>query len=158
MAYTIATIKPICEELHQEGKTLVLVTGFFDLLHVEHINFLKKAEAVGDVLVVGVESDARARKLKGEGRPVEPQQRRGEHIMDLGLADYCVLLGDDFDNIVAYKSLLDAVRPNTYAVSSHTDHQENKQKLVEEYGGKLMVVHDWNPEVSTTQLISQNHV
>ncbi len=158
MFYTIDSIEPICRQLHAVGSKLVLVTGFFDLLHTEHIAFLRKARAAGDVLIVAIECDARARKLKGEGRPIEPQLRRGEHIITLGLADYCVLLDHNFDNLAAYKSLLAAIHPNVYAVSSHTDHQESKQQLVKEYGGNLIVVHEFNPSVSTTQLIQQNNV
>ena len=51
-----------------------------------------------------------------------------------------------------------AVRPNIYAVSSHTDHLPNKAFLTEKYGGKLVVVHDFNPVVSTTKLLSQKQV
>jgi rfaE bifunctional protein nucleotidyltransferase chain/domain len=158
MFYTITTIQPVAAELRSQGKSLVLVTGFFDRLHPEHINFLQKARAVGDILITAVESDARARKLKGEGRPLEPQSARAEHILELGLADYCILLPDDFDHQAAYESLLSAIRPATYAVSSHTDYQENKQLLMEKYGGKLVVVHDFNPAISTTKLISANEV
>lgn len=158
MSYTIATIRPVCEKLHKEGKSIVLATGFFDLLHDEHIKFLQKAKAAGDVLIVAIESDARARALKGEGRPIEPQPRRAQHILDLALADYCVLLGDDFNNPAAYESLLAALHPQIYAVSGHTDHQEHKQAMVEKYGGHLLVVHDWNPAVSTTKRLQENHV
>lgn len=157
MFYTITSIAPICTELHEQGKTIVLATGFFDLLHAEHIKFLAKARAQGDILVVAVESDERARLTKGEGRPIETQVVRCQKV--LAYSDYVVALPPDFDHFEAYDSLMAAIKPNVYAVSSHTDHIKSKTFLVEKYGGHLVVVHDWNPSVSTTQIVnSQNHV
>ena len=181
MFYTISSITPVCRKLHAAGSKLVLATGFFDLLHQEHINFLRKAKAAGDVLIVAVESDERARALKGEGRPIETQDVRCQHLLDLelpagpGLAghnniparpvpnghivDYVISLPDDFDNPVAFEKLISVVRPDIYAVSFHSDHLKNKTLLTEKYGGQLVVVHAHNPSISTTQILnSQNHV
>lgn len=156
MFYTIETIKSICDDLHQKGKKIVLATGFFDLLHAEHINFLHKAKLAGDVLIVAVESDERARILKGEGRPVETQDIRAKKVSTY--ADYVVALAPDFDHFEAYDDLMSAIQPQVYAVSSHTSHQKTKDFLAEKYGGHLVVVHEFNPEISTTQLIQQNQV
>ncbi len=156
MLYTIESVSPLCRQLHLDGKKIVLATGFFDLLHQEHINFLTKAKAAGDILIVAVESDARAQKLKGEGRPVETQTIRCAHVASY--SNYVIALPADFDHFEAYDSLMAAVRPNIYAVSSHTDHLPNKAFLTEKYGGKLVVVHDFNPVVSTTKLLSQKQV
>lgn len=157
MFYTISSIAPICSKLHAAGRKLVLATGFFDILHSEHIKFLEKAKAEGDVLVVAVESDERARKLKGVGRPIETQFLRCQNVAQY--ADFVIVLADDFDHFKAYDSLMDSVRPNIYAVSSHTDFQSNKALLTEKYGGKLVVVHEFNSKISTTQILeSQNQV
>lgn len=151
MVDSISSVKVKCDEEHRAGKKIVLATGFFDLLHEEHINFLKKAKSAGDILVAAVESDNRARRVKGEGRPVEAQSVRCEKVGKY--ADYVVALGDDFDNQEAYESLMAAVKPEIYAVSSHTSFQENKKQLSEKFGGKLVVVHAWNPEVSTSKIL-----
>ncbi len=156
MFYTIETIAPVCESLHKAGKKIVLATGFFDLLHSEHIRFLEKAKSVGDVLVVAIESDLRAKKAKGEDRPVDPQQVRGQKVSQF--VDYVILLPDDFDHFDAFDSLMSAVRPEIYAVSSHTTHIKSKTFLVEKYGGKLVVVHELNPAVSTTQIINDSMI
>lgn len=153
--FTIASISPVAASLRGQGKKIVLATGFFDLLHGEHIQFLQKARSVGDILIVAVESDERARKLKGEGRPVETQLTRAHNILARGLADYVITLGDDFDNPKAYESLMATLKPSFYAVSSHTSYQELKQKLARKHGGKLIVVHDFNPKVSTTKIIEK---
>ncbi len=157
MFYSITTIAPICDQLHTEGKKLVLATGFFDLVHAEHINFLIKAKAAGDVLIVAVESDERARITKGEGRPVETQSIRCQKVSQH--VDHVIALPADFNNFGAYDSLMAAVRPQIYAISSHTTHLKSKTFLVEKYGGKLLVVHEHNPAISTTIILnSQNHV
>lgn len=161
MIYTISSITPICHKLHATGRKLVLATGFFDLLHQEHVNFLRKAKAAGDILVVAVESDERARILKGEGRPVETQSIRCQHILDLtGKPEdwktgvLVLALPADFDNFESYDSLMSAVRPQIYAVSENPSHPKTKNFLVEKYGGRLVVVHDHNPLISTTQIIN----
>ena len=155
MIYSIETIAPICHDLRSKNYKLVLATGFFDLLHKEHINFLQKAKAAGDLLIVAVESDERARKIKGEGRPIETQTVRCQKIAPY--ADFIIALPPDFDHFEAYDSLMSAVRPQIYAISSHTDHQKSKAFLVEKYGGKLLVVHEHNPEISTTQIIKNKN-
>lgn len=156
MIYTISSVAPLSTQLHLSGKAIVLVTGFFDLLHQEHLNFLEKARASGDVLFVAVESDARARLLKGEGRPVEPQALRLSHLSPY--ADFLISLDETFNNPAAFESLLAAVQPNILAVSSHTAHQDKKAALVAKYGGTLQVVHTHNPSISTSKLIQQNQV
>jgi len=156
MYYSIASIQPLAQLQRQKGKKLVLATGFFDCLHSEHLRFLTKAKATGDLLFVAVESDARALALKGEGRPIETQRVRCRHL--LPYADYLIALPDGFNNFVAYESLIAAIRPDVYAVSSHTTHQKNKLFLTEKYGGKLVIVHEFNPAISTTKLIGQNQV
>lgn len=152
MFFTIQSIAPTCRKLHASGHKLVLATGFFDLLHSEHIIFLQKARAAGDILVVGVESDTRARAVKGEGRPVESQKTRAQHVAQY--ANYTILLPDDFDHHEAYASLLAAVKPAIYAVSSHTPHQDKKRAMVEAASAKLLVVHRYNPAVSTTKILA----
>lgn len=155
MFYTIQSIKPVCDSLRNKGGKIVLATGFFDLFHAEHLQFLQKAKQLGDTLIVAVESDERARLIKGEGRPVESQLIRCTKVLDY--ADYVIMLPDNFDNFEAYSSLMEAISPHFYAVSSHTDHQKNKSFLTEKYGGKLVVVHDWNPEISTTQILNHKN-
>lgn len=156
MIYYINTISKVADKLHEAQKKIVLATGFFDLLHEEHIHFLRAAKAVGDVLIVAVESDERARVLKGEGRPIETQSLRLTKLTPF--ADYLISLGADFNNPQAFESLIAAVKPTHLAVSSHTAHQDKKSALVEKYGGTLKIVHTHNPSVSTTIQIQQKHV
>lgn len=155
MFYTPQSIKSIANQLRHDGKRLVLATGFFDLLHQEHINFLTKAKLAGDILIVGVESDLRAQQVKGEGRPVESQKIRCTKVALY--ADYVVALSDDFNNYQSYDSLMAVIKPSVYAVSSHTSYLQTKQELTEKYGGKLQVVHEFNPDISTTQILNRQN-
>jgi rfaE bifunctional protein nucleotidyltransferase chain/domain len=77
------------------GATIVFTNGVFDLLHPGHIRYLKEARALGDVLVVGVNSDGSARTLaKGAGRPITPAEERAEILAALGVVDAVVIFDE----------------------------------------------------------------
>jgi rfaE bifunctional protein nucleotidyltransferase chain/domain len=75
------------EQWRKEGKTVVWTNGCFDLLHLGHVKRLQAAKAQGDILVVGVNSDASVRRLKGASRPLFPQQYRAEMLVALASVD-----------------------------------------------------------------------
>ncbi len=156
MQYSIKSFTPRASQLRSGGNKLVLATGFFDLLHQEHINFLRAAKSSGDILIVAVESDERARALKGEGRPIETQSIRLDHLTPY--ADHLIALDQTFNNPAAFESLIEAVLPSVLAVSSHTAHQDKKAALVSKYGGILKVVHTHNSSISTSKIIMKNQV
>jgi rfaE bifunctional protein nucleotidyltransferase chain/domain len=80
----------------QAGKTIVFTNGVFDLLHVGHLRYLEYARALGDVLVVGVNSDASVRRLgKGADRPVTPENERAELLASLSCVDAVVIFDED---------------------------------------------------------------
>lgn len=147
-----ALIKKLAE-LRQQGKVVVLATGIFDLLHIEHTNYLEKAKQAGDFLVVAIESDVRTRSLKGEGRPVHDQQHRLKKIQALSYVDAAFVLPDDFNSPQKYEQLIAELRPNLYACSSSSPYLDKKQAMLEKYGGNVVVVHQHNPQISTTQLL-----
>jgi len=137
----------------QAHKQVVLATGVFDLFHSEHQAFLPAARAAGDVLLVGIESDARVRQLKGEGRPIYPEEKRLLLIQESGLADLVFVLPEDFSRPEHHKALIAAIRPTFLAVSEHSPHQDKKQAILEEFDGKVLVVRRHNPAVSTTKMV-----
>jgi cytidyltransferase-like protein len=71
------------DELRRGGATIVLANGCFDLFHVGHVRYLQGAKALGHILVVAINSDEQARRLKGEGRPAFPQDERAEIVSAL---------------------------------------------------------------------------
>ncbi|HZZ98626.1 MAG TPA: adenylyltransferase/cytidyltransferase family protein [Candidatus Saccharimonadia bacterium] len=144
------------KQLREAGMTVVLATGIFDLFHAEHENYLRKAKAAGNLLIVAIESDIRARALKGEGRPIHTQEQRLNTISGLAYVDHAFILPEDFNTQEKYEQLIAELLPNIYAVSSHSAFLDNKRMLVEKYGGTLKIVHEHNPEISTTKLAEEN--
>jgi cytidyltransferase-like protein len=143
------------KQLRANNLTLVLATGVFDVLHKEHRAFLEKAKAAGDVLIVGIESDVRVRKLKGEGRPYFDELVRLQNIEQLQIADEAFILPEQFDRPEDYVGLIRTLKPTILAVSSHSPHIDRKQAVMELVGGRVEVVHQHNPGVSTTILLEK---
>jgi rfaE bifunctional protein nucleotidyltransferase chain/domain len=84
------------ERERRAGKTIVFTNGVFDLLHVGHLRYLKYARALGDTLVVGVNSDASVRRLgKGDDRPVTPERERAETLSGLSCVDAVLVFNED---------------------------------------------------------------
>lgn len=135
---------------------IVLVTGVFDLLHDEHLNFLKKAKELGDKLIVGVESDKRVKEIKGITRPVLSEEIRKKNLEKLSLADEVFVLPEQFNKPEDHLNLVKKVGAKILAVSSHTAHLDKKQQIMEKVGGRVMVVHEHNPEISTTILLEKD--
>ena len=69
-------IAELSENLHKQGKRIIFTNGCFDILHLGHILYLEKAKAMGDVLIVGVNSDASVKRLKGNERPIIPENEQ----------------------------------------------------------------------------------
>jgi D-beta-D-heptose 7-phosphate kinase/D-beta-D-heptose 1-phosphate adenosyltransferase len=85
----------IRRQLKRKGKTVVFTNGCFDVLHRGHVYCLRKAKSLGDVLIVGLNSDSSVRKLKGEKRPILPQSDRAEILSALEMVDYVVVFRED---------------------------------------------------------------
>jgi len=145
------------EKYQQQHQKIVLVTGVFDVLHQEHLNFLKKAKAEGDVLVVGIESDVRVKQMKGEDRPLNTQDIRKYNLEQTKIPDLVLILPEDFSNRDDHEQLIKTIKPTVLAVSSHTSHLAVKQEIMSKYGGEVKVVHQFNPDVSTTQILKKKN-
>ena len=83
------------ERRRGEGKVVAFTNGVFDLLHPGHVRYLQQARALGDVLVVGLNSDRSVRRNKGEGRPITAEHERAELLAALECVDVVVLFGED---------------------------------------------------------------
>lgn len=110
MISEISTLVARRTELESVGQQLVFTNGCFDLLHVGHVRYLREARALGDALVVAINSDDSVRELKGEGRPLNSVAERAEVLMGLESVDYVVM----FDGIRA-TGLIEEIRPHIYA-------------------------------------------
>lgn len=136
------------ERYKAEGKTTVFTNGCFDILHAGHVRYLGAARELGDCLIVGLNSDASVRRLKGPARPVNSQEDRAEVIAALAAVDSVVI----FDETTA-ETLVAAIRPDIYAKGGdyHLDDLP-EAKIVAQYGGRTVLI----PEVpgrSSTNII-----
>jgi D-beta-D-heptose 7-phosphate kinase/D-beta-D-heptose 1-phosphate adenosyltransferase len=139
----------------QPDQTLVLVTGVFDIVHSEHLKFLRAARQKGQILIVGLETDQRVLRLKGPGRPVNRLGKRLSNLAKTAIPDYVFPLPIQFDTTLDHQALLAVLRPDILAVSSHTLHLDKKKRLMAKYSGQLKVVLPYNAEVSTTKILKE---
>jgi rfaE bifunctional protein nucleotidyltransferase chain/domain len=107
MITTAEDFKSIRAKIKSENKKLVFTNGCFDILHKGHITYLNEAKKSGDVLIVGVNSDASVKKLKGDERPVTNEQDRMFALDNLKAVDYVILFKED----TPY-NLINAIRPD----------------------------------------------
>lgn len=107
MIISLKKLKNIVKKLKQQGKKIVFTNGCFDIIHKGHIVLLKKAKSLGDVLIVGLNTDKSVKQLKGKDRPVNLQQDRAEVLDSIKYVDYVVL----FDELTPYK-LITELKPD----------------------------------------------
>ncbi len=126
----------IIKDLKAEGKRIAFTNGCFDLLHIGHVRYLEEAKALGDVLVVGVNSNASVRKLKGPKRPILPEAERAEILSGLGCVDYITLF-DEMDPL----KLIASLRPNVLVKGGDwTKEQTVGKEVVERSGGEVVII------------------
>ena len=132
---TLDELAVLRETWAREGKTVVWTNGCFDLLHVGHVRSLRDARALGDILIVGLNSDASVRAIKGDLRPVVSEDDRAETIAALECVDY-VTIFDDPDPVNALKLL----RPDIHCKGA--DYADGRRPVPEReivlgYGGQI---------------------
>lgn len=131
------------------GRT-VFTNGCFDLLHVGHLRYLQAARALGDRLVIGLNTDASVQALKGPTRPIVPEDERAELLAGLACVDYVTLFGEQTADAV-----LAALRPHIYAKGGdYTPDSLPEAPTVRAYGGEIAIL----PFVdgrSTTDLVAK---
>ncbi len=121
-----------------QGKRLVLANGCFDLLHVGHVRYLRAARALGDALVVGLNSDASVRRLKGPGRPVMPAGERAELVGALAGVDAVVVFDEDTAD-----ALVARLRPDVHAKGTdYTADSVPERGAVLAAGGRVAITGD----------------
>ncbi len=135
---SLEALRARLEAARAEGRRIVLANGCFDLLHVGHARYLEAARREGDLLVVGVNSDASVRRLKGAGRPVLEAHGRAELVAALFAVDYVVLF--DEPNVEA---LLTALRPDVHAKGTdYTAETVPERELAARLGVRVAIVGD----------------
>lgn len=145
-------LKLLVEKERQTGKTIVWTNGCFDLIHVGHILYLEKAKALGDLLIVGLNSDNSVRQSKGPSRPIVEESQRAKLLSSLSCVDYIIIFSDKTP-----LSLLKALKPDIYVKGGdYTIDTINQQerRFIESYGGKIELMPGIQG-MSTTHLIDK---
>jgi D-beta-D-heptose 7-phosphate kinase/D-beta-D-heptose 1-phosphate adenosyltransferase len=134
---TLEELTALLRDRRAAGERVVLTNGTFDILHVGHVRYLEAARAMGDILVVGINSDASARGYKGPGRPVVPQDERAEIVAALACVDYATI----FDEPTAVH-LVDSLHPDIYVKGGDYDGTKPlpEADAVRSYGGEVRIV------------------
>ncbi|HEU5334473.1 MAG TPA: adenylyltransferase/cytidyltransferase family protein [Terriglobales bacterium] len=135
-------------EWRRQGEPVVLANGCFDLLHVGHIRYLRAAKGLGGRLVVAINSDASARRLKGNGRPLMPEQERAEIVAALEDVDAVVLFAEP-----DVRALVRELRPDVQAKGTdYTAESVPERDVVVECGGRVEIVGDPKDHSSSEML------
>ena len=122
----------------ENGARVVLANGCFDVLHVGHVRYLAGARELGDVLVVGVNSDEQVARLKGPGRPVLPENERAELVAALKSVSYVTVFNEP-----TVEELLLALKPDIHAKGTdYTEDSVPERDVVRSYGGRVAIVGD----------------
>lgn len=129
-------IAEFCQVLHDGGQRVVFTNGCFDILHAGHVRYLKQARSYGDCLVLGLNTDASVRRLKGPERPINNELDRAEVVGALKSVDYVVL----FDEPTA-EELIRQVHPDVYVKGGdYTIETLPEGQIVLGYGGQVELV------------------
>lgn len=142
----------IAQDLHNQSKSIVLVGGCFDILHIGHINFLEKAKKKGDYLFVFLESDQKIKKIKGNQRPIFNQEQRAKILSSLKFVDFIILL-PFFSKNINYDNLILKLKPDVIALTKNHSSLKYIKKQAKTISAKIAIVNEIIPNISTTHTI-----
>ena len=146
--YHRGELASILQQAKTDGNVVVTTNGCFDVLHLGHLRYLQAARQLGDVLVVAVNSDSSVRHLKGENRPLVPEDERAEMLAGLGCVDYVVIFPE-----LTPIDLLSELKPNIHVKGGDYKLEQLVEREVVEANGGEVIVGLNVPGKSTTNLI-----
>ncbi len=133
---SIDNIIEIVRGLKSDGKTIVFTNGCFDIIHRGHVDYLRKAKALGDILIVGLNSDSSVRRIKGENRPIVPEGDRAAVLSELRSVDFVVPFEEDTPEI-----LIEKIAPDILVKGSDWQKADIVgADFVERHGGKVATI------------------
>ncbi|MFA7326089.1 MAG: D-glycero-beta-D-manno-heptose 1-phosphate adenylyltransferase [Candidatus Kapaibacterium sp.] len=143
-------IKELSERLKSDGKTIVFTNGCFDILHSGHVFYLQKAKQQGDILILGLNSDASVRRLKGEKRPINTENDRAIVISELKSIDYVVIFEEDTP-----QEIISLIVPDILVKGGDYKKEDVVGKdIVESNGGEVVII-PFVDGKSTTSIINK---
>ena len=143
-------ISQTAEELRKSDKKIVFTNGCFDILHTGHIQYLREAKNLGDILIIGLNSDKSTKLIKGKNRPINTELDRAIVLSALEFADYIVI----FEEKTPF-NLINLIKPDILVKGG--DWKENEiigSDIVKENGGKIISL-SFKPGISTTGIIEK---
>lgn len=142
--------KQLVEILKSQNKKVVFTNGCFDILHVGHLRYLNEAKKQGDVLIIGVNSDASVKRLKGESRPINNQFDRAEMLSGLKAVDYTVIFEEDTP-----EELIATLKPSIHVKGGDYKKEDLPETIiVESYGGEVRIL-SFVEGKSTTNIVKK---
>lgn len=136
MIVTLALLCEICHKLRKLNNKIVFTNGCFDILHAGHVTYLEAAKKLGDILIVGLNSDISVRKLKGETRPVNSQVDRGTVLSALRAIDYVIIFDEDTP-----LKLIEQIMPDILTKGGdYTPNTIVGAEFVQQKGGEVIVI------------------
>ena len=147
---TLNELIKIVNKLKKQSKKIVTTNGVFDILHLGHVKYLEDAKKIGDVLIVGVNSDSSVKKIKGSKRPINDQKSRIGVLAGLESVDYVVLFDEEDP-----RELLSKIKPDFHVkAGDYKLNQIIEKNVVEKNNGKIIIA-NMLKEYSTTNLINK---
>lgn len=143
-------ISQISEELRKSDKEIVFTNGCFDILHAGHIQYLKEAKNIGDILIIGLNSDKSTKLIKGKNRPINTELDRATVLAALEFVDYIVIFDEDTPF-----NLINLIKPDILVKGG--DWKENEiigSDIVKESGGKIISL-SYKRGFSTTKILNK---
>ncbi|MBP2667092.1 MAG: hldE 2 [Firmicutes bacterium] len=132
----LAELKILRARYRDRQQTVVFTNGCFDILHAGHVRYLTEAKKLGDILIVGLNSDDSVRKLKGEGRPVNPATDRAEVLEGLRAVDQVVVFEED-----TAEEMVRQLQPDVYVKGGdYSIDRLPESSIVASYGGRTVLV------------------
>lgn len=143
-------IEQISQNLHNLGLKIVFTNGCFDIIHIGHIKYLKEAKTLGEILIIGLNSDSSVQRLKGVHRPIITEDERAEILDTLKPVDYVVIFEEDTPI-----ELIKIIKPDILVKGGdYTEGNIVGADYVKSYGGKVVVI-PYVKGKSTTGLIDK---
>jgi rfaE bifunctional protein nucleotidyltransferase chain/domain len=147
MLLSLKELKQRVADARKNGAHIVFANGCFDVLHVGHVRYLEGARRLGDILIVGINSDEQVAMQKGPGRPVLPASERAEIIASLESVTYVTIFAEP-----TVSELLLALKPDVHAKGTdYTTETVPERDVVRSYGGEVAIVGD--PKDHSTSVI-----
>jgi len=150
LVVTREELKQVVRAQKEQNKIIVTTNGCFDILHVGHVRYLADARQLGDLLIVGVNTDASVKRLKGPTRPLNNEDDRAEILASLECVDYVTLFAEDTP-----VEFITVVKPNFHAKGGDYNPKDLAETpVVESFGGEMKII-PLVPGRSTTGLIAK---